>query len=327
MISFLSTYVEHETKEGYVISESGRYVAWVDAKKIYSSECIYLEDLKTGITYEVKADENEYVLPVAFVGEDFVYGIAKKEDVKENLFAETVYPMSTLKILNTSEEKRDVIKSYVAENNKIGEVSVDSNNIYIELVKEVNGQLIAYGQDTIMNRETEPANAVKLRKSVTDKKQTQIAINMKEIKKNSFVKQIVPKSILLEEERIVRMDVKMDGYFYAYSRGKLVLATKDAGEAIRYANQNQGFVMDSNSKYIFKRARSTTQTALTNLVVNEADVRASSLIKAVSSILAREGVGISVSDLVAAGQSPIQIMQSTLKGSNVLEINDCTIDA
>ncbi len=322
----VSTLVEAEGKESYAVSESGRYLAWVESQKVYSSEKIHLEDLKTGITYEVRAEDDAYVLPIAFVGDDFVYGVAKKEDIKESLFGEVLYPMSRIEILNTSEEKRDIIKSYSPISDKIGDVTVDGNNIYVQFVKEVGGRFVKTGEDTIMNRHTEPANSVKLRKSVTNIKQTQIAINMKEIKKDTFVNQINPKSILLEEDRIVSMDMKTEGYFYAYARGKLLLATKDAGEAIRCANANFGVVVDSNLKYIFRRARSTTQAAFTNLAINEADAGASTLVKAISIILTREGMGISVSDLVAAGQSPLQILQTTLKGSTVLELRNCSID-
>lgn len=313
-------------EDGCAVSESGRYLAWVDPQKVYASECIYLEDLKTGMTYEVQVSEDEYVKPLAFVGEDFVYGVAKKNEIKENIFGETLYPMCRLEILNTSEEKRDVIKSYSPNGDRIGEIYIEDSNIHVRLVRESGGRFITSGENTIMNREIEPANGIKLKKSVTNLKQTQIAINMKEIKKDSAVKQIVAKSILLEEERVVNLNVQMDGYFYAYARGELLLATKDAAAAIQCANENYGVVVDSSQKYIFKRARSTTQKAFTNLAVNEADTRASSLVKALSIILTREGVGISVSNLVVAGQTPMQILQSTLKESTVLELKNCDVD-
>lgn len=322
----VSTFVDSDTDECYAVSKSGRYLAWVDPNALYSSTSIHLEDLKTGISYEVASEEGTYVRPIAFVGEDFVYGIASAADVKTNALGDIIFPMDKIEILNTSEEKRDVIKSYLPSGGKIGMVSVDENNIYVELVTESDGRLVSTGADTIMNREAEPANSVKLRNSVTDLKQTQIAINMKEIKKDTAVQLINPKHILLEQPREVSLEVETEGYFYAYARGKILLATKDAGEAIRCANENYGVVVDANLKYIFKRARNTTQTAFTNLTANEADVNASSLVKAVSIMLTREGVGVSVSDLVTAGQTPVQIMQTTLKNNTVLELKNCTID-
>ena len=322
----VSTMVDSESDDCYAVSKSGRYLAWVEPEQIYSGTSIHLDDLKTGRTYDIAATEGCYVYPIAFIGEDFVYGVAYASDVKTDAFGDVVFPMSKIEILNTSEEKRDVIKTYQPSTGWIGNVSVDENNIYVELVTETNGRLVTCGADTIMNREAEPANAVKLKKSVTDLKQTQVAINMKEIKKENAVLKIYPKHILLEEPRIVNLDVKTEGLFYAYARGKVLLATKDAGEAVRCANENYGVVVSADLKYIFKRARSTMQTSLTNLVVNDADANASSMVKAVSIVLMREGVGIAVSDLISSGQTPIQIMQSTLKEYSVLELKNCSID-
>lgn len=104
------------------------------------------------------------------------------------------------------------------------------------------------------------------------------------------------------------------------------MATHDAGEAVRCANENYGVVVDSNLKYIFERARNNTQTEIKNLVVNEADRNSSSMVQAVSILLTKEEVGVSVSDLISAGQTPVQVMESTLKDSKVLELKECTID-
>lgn len=318
--------LESETDDCYAVSKSGRYLAWVAPDKLYASESIELEDLKTGISYKVSSEEGTYVLPIAFIGEDFVYGVANVADVKLDALGDLVFPMSKIEILNTSEEKRDVIKTYLPHTGKIGSVSVDENNVYVNLVAENEGRFVACGTDTIMNRESEPANDVKLRKSVTDLKQTQVAINVKEIQKNSAVKVITPKHILLEEPRVVSLNVNTEGYYYAYARGKVLLATKDAGEAVRCANENYGVVVDSDLNYIFKRARNTTQTAFTNLSANEGDASASSMVKAVSIMLTREGFGVSVNELVAAGQKPVEILQNTLKDCTVLELKKCTID-
>lgn len=322
----VSTFIESDTDDCYAVSKSGRYLAWIDPNALNSSTKIQLEDLKTGISYEVVAEQGSFLQPLAFIGEDFVYGIANAADVKTDALGDLVFPMSKIQILNTSEDKQDVIKTYVPSNGKIGTVSVDENNVYLGLVSENAGRWLASGADTIMNREAEPANSVKLRKSVTDVKQTQIAINMKEIKKDTAVQIINPKQILLEQNRVVNVNVETDGYFYAYARGKVLLATTDAGEAVRCANQNYGVVVDSDLNYIFKRARDTVQTAFTNMSANEADANASSMVKAISIILNREGVGIGVSDLISAGQNPLQIMQSTMKDTTVLELRNCTID-
>ena len=318
--------VEGDTQKGYAVSKSARYLAWVKSDELYSSQVIHLEDFKTGNSYEIKAQEGCYVIPIDFIGEDFVYGVAKIEDVKQNEWNDVLFPMSELKIMNTSEEKQEIIKTYSSGENRIGTVNVDDKNIYIDLVVEENGRLVVCGADTIMNRETEPANGVKLKKSVTTLKQTQVAINMKEVKKTNAVQVITPKHILLDQPRIVNLDIETEGYYYAYARGKVLLATKDVASAIRCANENSGVVVDSKLRYIFKRARSTTQTAITNLTENEADANASSFVKALSAILTKEGVSIAVSNMMESGQTPIQVLQTTLRNSMILELKECTLD-
>lgn len=319
-------FIDSDSDACYAVSKSGRYLAWVKQEEIYSSRKIHLEDLKTGISFDITSDGKTYVLPIAFIGEDFVYGVANVGDVKADELGDVHFLMNRIEILNTSEEKQDIIKTYYPNTGMIGNVSVDENNIYVQLVEETSGRYAECGQDTIMNREAEPANNVKLRKSVTDLKQTQVVINIKEIQKDSTVKSIQPKHILIEENRMVNLEIESEGYFYVYARGEVLLATKDASAAVKCANENYGVVVDSNLRYVFKRARSTAQPAFSNLSPNEADAGTSSMARALSIMLNREGVGVSVNELLMAGQSPIQIMENTLRDTVVLELKDCTID-
>lgn len=322
----VSTMVESGYRECFAVSESGRYLAWISPEKLYSSENITLEDLKTGISYEITSGTDTYLRPITFIGEDFVYGIANAIDVKVDSVGTEVFPMSKIEILNTSEEKQDVIKEYQPSAGKIGDVSVDANNVYLELVTEIDGRYVSIGSDTIMNRESEPVNGVKISSTKTDIKQTQISLTMKTISNDENVQILSPKHIVLEEDRTICLDVETNDYYYVYVKGKVLLATKDVSEAVKLANENYGVVVDSNVNYIFKRSRNTTQTALTNLSVNEADVNANTIVKCISIMLKREGAGIGVSDLMESGQTPYEVLSSTLKEAKVLELRNCTID-
>ncbi len=322
----VTTLLSSDTSDCYAVSPSGRYLAWISPEQINGSSSISLEDLKTGITYHIDAEEGTYVKPIAFIGEDFIYGVANAADIRVDAVGQQIFLMHKIHIINTSEDKRDIIKTYQPNSGYIGAVSVDERNIYVDLLSEENGRYTTVGNDTIMNRETEPTNSVALIKSVTDKKQTQMAISMKEISHIKGVKVITPKQILLEEDRSIVIEQEPKNYFYVYVKGEVLLATQDASDAIRLANANYGVVVDSNLKYIFKRARSTTQTAFANLTVNEADKNASSIAKCVSIILMREGVGLSVSELIAAGQTPATVLQSSMSDAGVLELSGCTMD-
>ena len=322
----LETLVSGDTSECYAVSENGRYLAWILPEQINTSESITLQDLKMGITYHVHAGAENYVKPITFIGEDFVYGIAEKMDVQTDMAGNKMFLMSAIEILNTSEEKQEVIKSYRPQVGKIGNVSVDANNVYLQLVSEMDGKYVEVGSDTIMNREAGATNGVSISTTKSEIKQTQVSLTMKDTGKVETVEVILPKHVLVEEIRSVALDLETEGYYYVYVRGEVLLATKDPAEAIRAANENYGVVVDSEVNYIYKRARNNSQAALTNLSANETDMGSASLIKAISIMLKHEGAGISVSSLLEAGQTPIEIVKTALKDYQVLELKGSVID-
>ncbi len=319
--------VETQNGEGYAISASDRYVAWVAADKLNSSELIYLLDLKTGIEHKITSGTNTYLKPIAFIGEDFVYGIAAMENVKMDALGNWIFPMSSIEILSTADERLNVIKTYTPRDSLIGNVNVDSQNIYVGLIQDVDGRYVASGSDTIMNRETEVANGVYVKTTVTDVKQTQVAINMKSISATNNVKLITSTHILLPEENRMALDIEtQETSYYVYLKGDVLLATTNVSEAILCANENYGVVVDKNLRYIYKRARSTSQSALKNITVNEADKDASTLVKSISAILEFEEVGLSVKELINAGRTPYYILNTTLEKAHVLELTGCGVD-
>lgn len=319
--------VEIQNGEGYAISESDRYIAWVEADKINNSPLIRLEDLKTGITYDITSGTDTYLKPLAFIGEDFVYGIANAADVRYDAMGSVIFPMTAIEIINPEDGKLSSIKTYTPNGAYIGKATIDSKNIQVELIREENGRFVASGFDTIMNRETDVANSVYVKTFVTDVKQTQVAINMKSISSTNNVKLITPKHVLLEDEKTMVLDLDKDeAAYYVYLKGDVLLATSNVSEAILCANKNYGVVVDKNLRYIYKRARSTSQTALKNIVVNPDDAGASSIVKCVSAMLEKEGAGLSVNELIAAGQTPYHILNTTLQDALILELSGCGVD-
>jgi len=318
---------ENSNGEGYAISESDRYVAWVDADKLYNSSVIHMMDLKTGVITDWSAGTDTYLKPIEFIGEDFVYGIANIADVKLDSVGNTIFPMKSIEILNPSEGKYNIIKTYTPEGRFIGKVSVADMNIHVELLTEVDGRLVVSGADTIMNRETEVKNQIAINKTVSDLKQTQVSITMKAINGTNAVKIITPKHVILDKDKTMSLDLNKEGeMYYVYLKGDILLATSNISEAIITANSRYGVVVDQNQRYIYKRARSTSQSYIKNLVANSADKNASGMAKCISAILEFEEAGLSVNELMQAGQTPYYILNTTLKEELILELSGCGVD-
>lgn len=145
--------VEGLSTGSYCASESNRYFAWVDSANQYSSNTIKVMDLKSGKTFEVKKGDDQYLRPLGFIGEDFIYGQANAADVVSDAAGNTTFPMNGLIILDTSDQSE--LKTYTPSGGYVEKISVDGYTVTIDLIAQNNGVYSEIGQDTIMNREAD----------------------------------------------------------------------------------------------------------------------------------------------------------------------------
>ena len=303
----------------YKVSESNQYFAWVDSDKEYKSDVIHLMNLKNASVYDIKAKKGAYILPLGFIDEDFIYGAAKKDKVMVAAAGNTVFPMKNLTIMDTSENSHSILKTYEPSRGSIGSISVEDYTITIHLIKKSGGHYVAAGADAIMNREGDTEEKVTVGSTVTDRKETQYQLMMKNGADASKIKMLTSKSVLLENPRDVSVKNKeSQEYFYVYKKGDVLLATDEIADAIVCANNHMGVVVDSKQQYVWMRARKSAQTAFSSLKVNDADKSSSSVVQAVSAMLNYRGNGLSVKELIDNGGTPKSAIENTLKDSVVL---------
>jgi hypothetical protein len=114
--------VEGLSTGSYCASESNRYFAWVDSANQYSSNTIKVMDLKSGKTFEVKKGDDQYLRPLGFIGEDFIYGQANAADVVSDAAGNTTFPMNGLIILDTSDQSE--LKTYTPSGGYVEKISL-----------------------------------------------------------------------------------------------------------------------------------------------------------------------------------------------------------
>ena len=104
--------VEGLSDEAVAISESNRFLAWVDPSAIRGSDTIHIIDFVTEKVTDVTESTSDYVKPLGFMQEDFVYGVAKSADVVVDAAGNTLFPMYQVKIMDTSSEEHEILKTY-----------------------------------------------------------------------------------------------------------------------------------------------------------------------------------------------------------------------
>lgn len=246
--------VEGLSTGSYCASESNRYFAWVDSANQYSSNTIKVMDLKSGKTFEVKKGDDQYLRPLGFIGEDFIYGQANAADVVSDAAGNTTFPMNGLIILDTSDQSE--LKTYTPSGGYVEKISVDGYTVTIDLIVQNNGVYAEIGQDTIMNREADSKQKIALDTSQSDTKLTVSAISIAGGKKPDKLKQLTAQMTINSHDTAV--DLKFDDntvHFYVYAKGDVIFASDDISDAIKQANDSMGVVIDSNQQYVWMRAR------------------------------------------------------------------------
>lgn len=311
--------VEGLSTGSYCASESNRYFAWVDSANQYSSNTIKVMDLKSGKTFEVKKGDDQYLRPLGFIGEDFIYGQANAADVVSDAAGNTTFPMNGLIILDTSDQSE--LKIYTPSGGYVEKISVDGYTVTIDLIAQNNGVYAEIGQDTIMNREADSKQKIALDTSQSDTKLTVSAISIAGGKKPDKLKQLTAQMTINSHDTAV--DLKFDDntvHFYVYAKGDVIFASDNISDAIKQANDSMGVVIDSNQQYVWMRARKNAVNAFANIACNETDKDADSVVKSVSAMLTYNDVTVSVSELIGAGSSAVDVLKNNLPDKEILDL-------
>ena len=313
----------------YAASENNEYFAWVDTKEQYKSTVLHLLNLKTGAMTEIEEGSGRYLRPLGFIDGDFIYGIANAKNVKVDAAGNTMFPMKSLKILNTSEDKQEVLKEYAPSGKLIGGIEIEDYTIFVQLVKASGGQYVAAGTDSIMNRDADKTGVVSVGTTISDVKETQVHITLKKNVESSKVKMITSKGVLQEDIKELELkqnsNVEQDR-FYVYVKGNVIHITDGISDAISYANKKMGVVIDSGQQYVWMRARKIYSAPLSDIEPSTSDKGENAIVKCISAMLTHEKLGLGVSELMDTGLTPKEVLENTLKDAVVLDLTGCVTE-
>ncbi len=319
--------IQSGLEEGaYAVSESHRYVAYLEGENKDRSSSIRVLDLEMGENFQINAKSGEYVRTLGFMEDDFIYGIARAADVEEDAAGNTVFPMYSVRIVDTAGEDHGILKEYKKEGYYVSDIEVADYTIYLERIQHNGVAYVGVNQDTIMNREADTESLVEVDTTVMKEKQTRHQLVLKSQEEIEARKLLTPKQIVLTTPKSIALNVENTGeYYYAYAWGEALAVTKDVAEAISVANENMGIVVGAKQQYIWKRAKKTYQRAI-EVTVGEADADGSSVAKNLSAMLGFENLKISVQGLLDRGDTPKAVLSDAMQGMTVLDLAGCELD-
>ncbi len=315
--------------EQYAVSNSGRYLAWI--KEETASSRINIMDLETekSSTLESK-NNNEWLRPLAFLEDNFVYGIVRKTDVGSDAAGNRIYPCCKVLITDIKGKSNKILKEYEKPGYYVSEVTTNSYTLFMSRVTKQGEEYERTNDDTIQDSSGEPNKAVSLQKTPQEEKGivTSIVLSKSRDDKDESKVKVTDSAIAYADATAFATLEVSDVHenYYVYVGNRVLLASTNVTEAIKKADREMGIVVDNEQHNIWKRTRSAYVNPFTGLAVGFSDGNAKMEARAISAMLVREGENVEVHSLLEAGQSPVEILAGALKKATILDLSGCELD-
>lgn len=317
----------------YAVSDDSHMVAWQEEKQLFDSKTINVMNLENGKQFTVQGGAGERVRPIGFMEEDFIYGIARAEDISRDITGTMIFPMYVIKIQNEKNKNgtENTYEKYMQEGVYVVGTEIIDNMIRLSQVRRnASGDgFIAVESGQIMNNSEVDQRKTTVGSWITDYKEKEVQLVMS-VKKEASEKPklLTPKQVLFEESRDIHFDTASEEpvRFYVYAKGNLKDMYTDISAAINDANENSGVVVADNQNYIWEKGNRKTRIQIPGISAVEHVGENTSLSICLSEMLKAAGVTINANPLLEKGGSVISILNEYVNGY-VLDLAGCSMDS
>lgn len=257
----------------FAVSGSQKSVAWMDEMEEYGSSHITVMNLESGQTMEVTAPDGEKVRALAFINEDFVYGLARDEDIAADAAGNVTFAMYRVCIQTIDGE---IVKDY--QRDGIYVTGVEEHNGLLELKRATRSEngYAAVSADHIMNNTRQQEDTVSVRLSVSERKGTQVILEYSSAGRTANLLELTTQYLDTEPapEIVLEPEEPEGEQYYVYGRGKLQMICTAVNEAVQAADEQVGVVLNSRQQYVWERGNTQSAVMLDTAQIPEGILRA-----------------------------------------------------
>lgn len=315
------------TENRFVVADDESIVAWQIGDNIYSSDTIILNDLRRNKITEVTTDSGQTVVPLGFVDEDFIYGIARRSDIARDSMGRTVLPMYSVCI---QDAEGNILKEYEQPNIFVTQIEINDNVINLERLQKSSdtGNYTIIANDQIMNNLLETSGKNVIKEVVTAARETILQVTLTRETSYKPSKLLTPKQVLYEGNHSLYFEddsVKLSRY-YVYAHGEIAGVYSEAAEAIIEAGEVSGVVVDDQCAYVWQKGNRASSTRIESIGEAMVTEEKNSLAVCLDAMLANAEVFKNTETLLAEGKTAIEILNENMD-VRVLELTGCSLDA
>lgn len=314
-------------EESCLISDDGHLIAWQRENSLNESDAVEILNLETNRKRTVEAEEGFHIRALGFMGTDFIYGEARKEDITKSITGSVIFPMGYVAIQGVNGNEISEF-AYEQQGKYVVDISIENNRISLDCVmKDGNGGYIEAAPEPITHNAEKVEEKISLDTKNSDTKKREYYFSLPNNSGETQMKRLTPKQVLFEGSRNLEIEndeVDLRYFVYAYN-GKLVGVFGAANEAVQLAHEQMGVVVDSKQEYIWKRGGRRTRMEITGLENPQQRPDESAMQAAIEILLSSENNYADITSSLEEGRTPYEILTEHLDG-RVLDLSGCSVN-
>lgn len=319
--------VEDLAEGSYKVSDSNKMAVWQKGGFGYRGKELVLMNLTNGSQKSITAGAGEIIIPIGFMEEDLIYGLARERDVVRDFTGNMIFPMYCVKIEN---ETKGVLKVYQQPDVYITDGRVSGNQIILSRVeKDEEGSYVPIKDDQVMNAETAIESQNKVETAVTEKYEKLTQIALKRTIASASMKHLTPREVLFEGSRNVTLEVSQEtpGRYYVYGKDGLEDIYTDEGSAVNCADAISGVVVNEDGYYVWMKGNRSLKNQIMAIQGEMMTEEKNSLAVCLDVMLAHQGVVRNSEYMLNQGESVFDILRDSLPDAQILDLTGCSLDA
>ncbi len=325
---------ENMFNTGSIVSGGGRFAAWRELENGSFTGRIILLDLEDLSHKTISADAGEEAVPVAFIGDDLIYGILNEQDRVVDAAGISYTPMRSIRIVNSELE---LLEDYTSSGYYISECEVNDNQIVLHRLRKVQeeGGAVTYvpaEDDQIMSASEEVAKEPLLQAAADEAllKVRSISVPGLDPVKLRYIR---PRQLEDAGKREISVSVNQEEdaqRYYVYDLYGFYNYSYSASDAIDLAEKISGFALDGEGRYIWKRV-AAERAEIGNIFMAETGAgeengESTDLARCLDTILTFEGAPAAAGEKLAAGWDGVRILREGIPQADVMDLAGMDMD-
>ncbi len=279
--------------------------------------------LESGHMREIVVPEGGEVIPQGFIQNDLVYGVFEADNSVLQSDGTYAQYMKEIRIQNAEGE---ILKQYLDESAFIADCSIVGNQIILEKVILENGKVVHTAQDQIIASKSEKDAYNTIVRTSKEDYQRVCQIELKNKINTNTLEHAKAKEIFYEGNRNIQIKLeKSCQYVSVHSPWRVTDYIKDEGMAVVKAAEQQGYALDADGLFIWRKAATVTKNQIMAIELEKASGERSSRNICMDIMLREAGNPKDTLQDLLLGKTCQQILSETAEDYVLLDITGCDL--